>query len=125
MRKINLTRISFGGASAIVTSTGLIIGFGAAAVSRSTIVAGLLIVGLADNVTDALSIHIYQEVGEACSPSRVRSDAEQFCDEDYHILEFRASCRCTATYLRVLRLASVGAVLTDRADMARRSRSRC
>jgi VIT1/CCC1 family predicted Fe2+/Mn2+ transporter len=61
MRKLNLTRISFGGASAIVTSIGLIIGFGAAAVSRPTIVAGLLIVGLADNVTDALSMHIYQE----------------------------------------------------------------
>lgn len=69
MRKINLTRISFGGASAIVTSTGLIIGFGAAGISRPTIVAGLLIFGLADNVTDALSIHIYQELEKLAARS--------------------------------------------------------
>jgi VIT1/CCC1 family predicted Fe2+/Mn2+ transporter len=61
MRGIRLTRISFGGASAIVTSTGLIVGFSAAAIAKPAIIAGLLIVGLADNVTDALSIHIYQE----------------------------------------------------------------
>jgi hypothetical protein len=30
-------------------------------VLEPTIIAGLLIVGLADNVTDSLSIHIYQE----------------------------------------------------------------
>ena len=40
---------------------GMIIGFGVASISKPTIIAGLLIVGLADNVTDSLSIHIYQE----------------------------------------------------------------
>ena len=39
----------------------MIIGFGAAGISKPPIIAGLLIVGLADNVTDSLSIHIYQE----------------------------------------------------------------
>lgn len=53
--------MSFGAVSAIVTSVGLIVGFGAAEISKPTIVAGLLIVGLADNLTDALSIHVYQE----------------------------------------------------------------
>jgi hypothetical protein len=53
--------VSFGAVSAIVTSTGLIIGFGAAGISKPTIIAGLLIVGLADNLTDSLSIHVYQE----------------------------------------------------------------
>lgn len=52
---------SFGGTAAIVTSVGLIVGFGAAAVSRATIVNGLLIIALADNISDSLSIHIYQE----------------------------------------------------------------
>ena len=53
--------VSFGATAAIVTSMGLIIGFGAAGIARPTIIAGLLVVGLADNLTDSLSIHIYQE----------------------------------------------------------------
>jgi hypothetical protein len=40
----------------------LIVGFGSAEVPKSAIVSGLLIVGLADNLTsDTLSIHIFQE----------------------------------------------------------------
>jgi Flp pilus assembly protein TadB len=61
MVALRLPTVSFGAASAIVTSMGMIIGFAAGGISRPTIVAGLLIVGLADNVTDSLSIHIYQE----------------------------------------------------------------
>ena len=61
MIAFRLPSVSFGAASAIVTSMGIIVGFGAANISKPTIIAGLLIVGLADNVTDSLSIHIYQE----------------------------------------------------------------
>jgi hypothetical protein len=61
MVAFRLPSISFGAASAIVTSMGMIVGFGTAGVSSPTIIAGLLIVGLADNLTDSLSIHIYQE----------------------------------------------------------------
>jgi len=61
MITLRLPTVSFGAASAIVTSMGMIIGFGAAGISKPPIIAGLLIVGLADNVTDSLSIHIYQE----------------------------------------------------------------
>jgi hypothetical protein len=61
MFTLRLPEMSFGASSAIVTSVGLIVGFGAANIARSTIVGGLLIVGLADNLTDSLSIHIYQE----------------------------------------------------------------
>ena len=61
MIAFRLPAVSFGAASAIVTSMGMIIGFGVASISKPTIIAGLLIVGLADNVTDSLSIHIYQE----------------------------------------------------------------
>lgn len=52
---------SFGGVAAVVTSLGLIIGLDAASASRATIVGGLLIVAIADNLTDSLSIHMYQE----------------------------------------------------------------
>jgi VIT1/CCC1 family predicted Fe2+/Mn2+ transporter len=58
---LNPRKFSFGGTSAIVTSMGLVIGLGAAKAETSTIVSGLLIVGLADNMTDSLSIHMYQE----------------------------------------------------------------
>ena len=61
MPALRLTMISYGAASAIVTSMGVTVGFGAAGMSKTTIIAGLLIVGLADNLTDSLSIHIYQK----------------------------------------------------------------
>jgi VIT1/CCC1 family predicted Fe2+/Mn2+ transporter len=59
--RIPLQWFSFGGPSAIVTSLGLIAGFAAARVSTVTVVGALLIVAVADNLTDSLSIHIYQE----------------------------------------------------------------
>ncbi len=54
-------KISYGGTAAIVTSMALINGLVAADGTRPVIVSALLIAALADNLTDALSIHIYQE----------------------------------------------------------------
>ena len=61
MTVLRLPTVSFGAVSAIVTSIGLIVGLGTAGISTPTIIGGLLIVGLADNLTDSLSIHVYQE----------------------------------------------------------------
>lgn len=58
---IKATRFSFGGTAAVVTSMALIIGLSAATATRSAIVSGLLIVAVADNLSDSLSIHLYQE----------------------------------------------------------------
>ena len=58
---LNPRTFSFGGTSAVVTSMGLIIGLGSATTGTATIVSGLLIVAVADNITDSLSIHVYQE----------------------------------------------------------------
>jgi VIT1/CCC1 family predicted Fe2+/Mn2+ transporter len=55
------SRISFGGTAAIVTSTALISGLSAAYTTKPVIVSALLIAALADNLTDALSVHIFQE----------------------------------------------------------------
>jgi VIT1/CCC1 family predicted Fe2+/Mn2+ transporter len=52
---------SFGATAAIITSMGLIIGFNATTATQSTILSGLLIVAITDNLTDSLSVHIYQE----------------------------------------------------------------
>jgi hypothetical protein len=59
MKKIN--RISFGGTAAIVTSMALIAGLNAVGTGKSTLITALLIAAFADNLTDSLSIHIYQE----------------------------------------------------------------
>ena len=58
---IKPTRISFGGTAAIVTSMALIAGLDAAKAGKATMVSALLIAAVADNLTDSLSIHMYQE----------------------------------------------------------------
>ena len=60
-KTLRLPLVSFGATTAIVTSVGPVVGFGSADVRKSAIISGLLIVGLADNLTDTLSIHIFQE----------------------------------------------------------------
>jgi len=60
-RRFPVNRFSFGGTAGVVACAALVVGLGAAAVSKSVIVSSLLIVALADNLTDSLSIHIYQE----------------------------------------------------------------
>ena len=59
MKKIS--HISYGGTAAIVTSMALITGLNADGAGKYTLITALLIVALADNITDSLSIHIYQE----------------------------------------------------------------
>jgi VIT1/CCC1 family predicted Fe2+/Mn2+ transporter len=58
---IDLRKVSFGSPAAITTGMGLIVGLDAATAVKSTIITSLLIVGIADNLTDSLSVHIYQE----------------------------------------------------------------
>ncbi|HXZ26767.1 MAG TPA: hypothetical protein VEG08_02090 [Terriglobales bacterium] len=58
---VRLTRISFGGTAGVVTSMALITGLHAAGAKTGTIVSALLIAAVADNLTDSLSVHMYQE----------------------------------------------------------------
>jgi len=58
---IKPSRISFGGTAAIVTSMALITGLDAAHAQKTTMVSALLIAAIADNLTDSLSVHMYQE----------------------------------------------------------------
>jgi len=57
----SIGNFSYGGTAAVVTSMSLIVGFDAATASKATVLTGLLIVAIADNLTDSLSIHMYQE----------------------------------------------------------------
>jgi hypothetical protein len=58
---IKPSRISFGGTAAIVTSMALIAGLDAANAGKASTVSALLIAAVADNLTDSLSVHMYQE----------------------------------------------------------------
>lgn len=70
--------ISFGGTAAIVTSMGLILGLDAAASSTQSITGVLLIVALADNLSDSLSVHVYQEAERLESREAFRSTLANF-----------------------------------------------
>jgi hypothetical protein len=74
----NLRKVSFGGTAAIVTSMGLIIGLNAATAAPSAIVGSLLIVGIADNLTDSLSVHIYQESERMAEREAFRTTVANF-----------------------------------------------
>jgi VIT1/CCC1 family predicted Fe2+/Mn2+ transporter len=60
-RRLQINRFSFGATAGVVAGMALVVGLGAAAVPKSVIVSSLLIVALADNLADSLSIHVYQE----------------------------------------------------------------
>lgn len=78
MKPTTLTRFTFGGTSAVVTSMGLVVGLGAATAPRVAVVSGLLIIGLADNLTDSLSIHVYQEAQKLEAKSAFRATTTNF-----------------------------------------------
>lgn len=75
---LNPRTFSFGGTSGIVTSIGLIIGLGAAAAPKSAIVSGLLVVALADNLSDSLGIHMYQEAEKLEERAALRTTLANF-----------------------------------------------
>jgi VIT1/CCC1 family predicted Fe2+/Mn2+ transporter len=81
-------RYSYGSTAAIVTSVGLIAGFGAASVPRSAVVSGLLIIAVADNISDSLSIHIYQESENLEARVALRATLTNFAARFLVVLSF-------------------------------------
>ena len=57
----NSPKFSFGSTSAIITNVALIIGLDTAANAKLTIIGSLLMIAIADNISDSLGIHMYQE----------------------------------------------------------------
>ena len=74
----DLRRLSFGGPAAIVTSMALIVGLDAATAAKVAIVGSLLVIGLADNLTDSLSVHIYQESERLAHRQALRTTAANY-----------------------------------------------
>ena len=63
---ININKYSLGATAAIITSLALIAGLAHGDGTKTSIIAGLLIIAIADNIADSLSIHICKEAEGAC-----------------------------------------------------------
>jgi hypothetical protein len=74
----DLRRLSFGGPAAIVTSMALIVGLDAATAAKAAVVGSLLVIGLADNLTDSLSVHIYQEAERLAHRQALRTTVANY-----------------------------------------------
>lgn len=63
MPKINikLARFSFGTTSAIITNLALISGLDTISSAKTSIIGGILVIAIADNIADTLGIHIHEE----------------------------------------------------------------
>jgi VIT1/CCC1 family predicted Fe2+/Mn2+ transporter len=59
--RLNQTKFSFGATSAIITNLGIITGLGTLSHPKLSILGGILVVALGDNIADSFGIHIYQE----------------------------------------------------------------
>jgi len=77
-RMFDPRRLSFGSTAGIVTSMGLIVGLDAATASTAALAGSILIAGLADNLTDSLSVHIYQESERLPEREAFRTTAVNF-----------------------------------------------
>jgi vacuolar iron transporter family protein len=57
----DLRNYIFGSSAAILTDVSLIVGLGSARTGKGPVLAGLLTIAIADNISDSLGIHLYKE----------------------------------------------------------------
>jgi len=69
---INVNKFSIGATAAIITSMGLIAGLTQGSNAETSIITGLFIIAIADNISDSFSIHIYKE-SEGASRKEINS----------------------------------------------------
>ncbi|HTY13053.1 MAG TPA: hypothetical protein VMD02_02570 [Candidatus Omnitrophota bacterium] len=55
------TKFSFGASSALITNMGLIMGLNSSANAKPAIITSILVIALADNISDSFGIHVFQE----------------------------------------------------------------
>jgi len=58
---MKLNKFSLGGTAAIITSMGLIAGLNYGEHAKVSVIGGLLIIAIADNISDSFGIHVYKE----------------------------------------------------------------
>jgi VIT1/CCC1 family predicted Fe2+/Mn2+ transporter len=55
------TRFSFGSSAALITNLGLITGLNSTNNAKFSIITSILVIAIADNISDSFGIHVYQE----------------------------------------------------------------
>ena len=60
-KRLYETRFSFGATAAIITNLALAVGLRTGEHAKWSIIGGMLVIAIADNISDAVGIHIYQE----------------------------------------------------------------
>lgn len=55
------TRFSFGSSAALITNLGLITGLDSTTNAKFSIITSILVIAIADNISDSFGIHVYQE----------------------------------------------------------------
>jgi len=84
----HLTKYSFGATSAIVTSLAFIVSLSGNVEPRMPIIGSLLVFAIADNISDSLGIHIFQE-SDLKKPGTVNiSTLSNFATRFFMILSF-------------------------------------
>jgi hypothetical protein len=68
---VNLSNISFGSTEAIISSMAIIVGLGSIHNGRASLIAALLVIAVADNITDTFSMHIYHESNSEMNLSKI------------------------------------------------------
>lgn len=68
---MRLKYFSFGATSAILTSMALIVGLGTGGSGRTAVLTALLVIAIADNISDSLGIHIHEEASQEERPRYV------------------------------------------------------
>jgi hypothetical protein len=61
---MRLKYVSFGATSAILTSMALIVGLGTGTGGKVALITALLVIAVADNISDSLGIHIHEEAAQ-------------------------------------------------------------
>lgn len=56
-----ITGVSFGLTSAVITTLGIFVGLSAATSSKLAVVAGIIIIAIADGLSDAMGLHLVEE----------------------------------------------------------------
>ncbi len=97
-----LRRVSFGGTAAIVTSMGVIVGLNAATAQKTAIVGSLCIIALADNLTDSLGVHVYQESERLAEREAFRTTVANFATRLLVSLSFIAEVLLLPTPAAIL-----------------------
>lgn len=82
--------LSFGLTSGVITTLGLIIGLNSGTHSRLVVVSGILVIAVADGLSDAIGIHLSEETDKKSNKAVWQTTISTFCSKFVFALSFMA-----------------------------------